>query len=90
MHFSDDWDDEYQYAEAKEVLKAGTAHHQKKFAQIEDAYNARWQAIVNVERWMIADESRAVGWYHSVITIGPDEPKPTQTGATIHSLCVIP
>ena len=36
---------------------------------------------------MTTDESRAADWYHSVIMIEP-EPKPVQTDATIHSLCV--
>jgi hypothetical protein len=27
------------------------------------------------------------GWYHSVMTVGP-EPKPIRTGATLHTVCV--
>ena len=54
---------------------------------MEDAYNKRWQSIVNFGRWVTADESRLAGWYHSIMTIGP-EPKPIRTGMTLHSLCV--
>jgi hypothetical protein len=38
----------------------------------------RWQAIVNPGRWITTDESRVAGWYHSVMTFGPD-PKPIRT-----------
>ena len=38
-------------------------------------------------QWITADESRAAGWYNSPLTIGP-EPKPTRTGATLHSLAI--
>ncbi len=34
------------------------------------------------------NESRITGWYKSKITCGP-EPKPIQTGTTLHSLAVI-
>jgi hypothetical protein len=37
--------------------------------------------------YYLTDESRVAGWYHSVMTIGPD-PKPIQTGATLHTACV--
>jgi hypothetical protein len=47
----------------------------------------RWQAIVNPGKWITTDESQVVGWYHSVITIGP-EPKPIRIGATLHTACV--
>ena len=92
MHFADDRDDERGvwesfYMDKKEVPKDGAAQHQKKHAQLEDAYNARWQEIVNFRRWVTADESRLTGWYHSVMTIGP-ELKPIHTGLTLHSLCV--
>jgi hypothetical protein len=33
-------------------------------------------------------KSRIAGWYKSALTIGP-EPKPIQTGATLHSLTVL-
>ena len=33
------------------------------------------------------DKSRLNGWYHSMMTMGP-EPKPVCTGATIHTVCV--
>ena len=72
----------------KEALKDGTAQHQKKYAQMEDAYNARWEEIVNFGRWVTAEESRLAGWYHLVTTIGP-EPKPIHMGMTLHSLCVM-
>ena len=54
---------------------------------LEDAYNRRWQALLNFGKWLTADESRVAGWYHLVITEGP-LPKPCRTGATLHSLCV--
>ena len=45
MYFSDGWDDDRGwdsfYTNKKEGLKPGTAQHQKIFAQLEDAYNAR-------------------------------------------------
>ena len=47
----------------------------------------RWQAIVNFGKWITTDESRVAGWYHSVMTCGP-EPKPIRTGATLHTVCV--
>jgi hypothetical protein len=47
----------------------------------------QWQAIVNFGRWITSHESRVAGWYHSVMTIGP-EPKPIQNGATLHTICV--
>jgi hypothetical protein len=54
---------------------------------LEDGYDKRWQAMVNFGKWITTDESRVAGWYHSVMTIGP-EPKPIQTGATLHTVCV--
>jgi hypothetical protein len=42
---------------------------------------------VNFGKWITTDESRVAGWYHSVMTIGP-EPKPIQTGATLYTVCV--
>jgi hypothetical protein len=64
-----------------------TASHRLKHARLEDGYNKRWQAIVNFGKWITTDESQVVGWYHSVMTIGP-EPKPIRTGATLHNVCV--
>jgi hypothetical protein len=46
-----------------------------------------WQFIVNPGKWITTDESRVAGWYHSVMTIRP-EPKPIQTGATLHTVCI--
>ena len=54
---------------------------------LEDAYNERWQSMVTFGKWLTADESRVAGWYHLPMTVGL-EPKPIQTGATMHSLCV--
>ena len=34
------------------------------------------------------DGSRVAGWYHIVMTIGP-EPKPIQAGATFYTVCII-
>jgi hypothetical protein len=92
MHFADDWEDDGErwsekYHHVKEEPSEETATHQRKFSILEDGYNKRWQAIVNFGRCVTADESRAAGWYHSPMTLGP-EPKPIQTGATLHSLCV--
>jgi hypothetical protein len=50
-------------------------------------YLKRWQACVNPGRWITTDESQVAGWYHSVMTIGPD-PKPIRTGATLHTACI--
>jgi hypothetical protein len=50
-------------------------------------YLKRWQACVTPGRWITTDESRVAGWYHSVMTIGPD-PKPIRTDATLHTACV--
>ena len=93
LHFSDDWeeDDEEDWDEHYKDVKVepdeNTALHRRKFSMVEDAYNRRWQAMVNFGKWITADESRVAGWYKSVMTIGPD-PKPIRTGATLHSLCV--
>ena len=92
LHYTDDWEDEdgeWQtlYTDPKVEAQDGTAQHRKKFSMVEDAYNRRWQEMVNFGKWLTADESRVAGWYQSAMTIGP-EPKPVRTGATIHSLCV--
>jgi hypothetical protein len=58
-----------------------------KHGQLEDGYNKQWQAIANFGKWITTDESRVAGWYHSLMTIGP-ELKPIQTGATLHTVCV--
>jgi hypothetical protein len=42
---------------------------------------------VNPGKWITTDESRVAGWYHSVMTIGP-EPKSIRTGATLHTVCI--
>ena len=93
MYFSDNWDEDREdnwdsfYTDKYECLKAGTAEHWKKFAQLEVVYNARrCQAIGNFGCWLTAGESRASGWYHSVTTIEPEH-KPVCTGVTLHSLC---
>jgi hypothetical protein len=52
---------------------------------LDDGYNMRRQAIVNFGKWITTDENRVAGWYHSVMTIGP-EPKPIRTGATLGPL----
>ena len=94
MHYSDDWDvrgdDDWEdiYDDPKVEAGVSTAAHQLKHGLLEDAYNNRWQAVVNFGRWITADESQVAGWYHIAMTIGP-EPKPIQTGATRHTLCVL-
>ena len=94
MHFSDDWDEEDEivdwdavYPDRKIPPSPEAAKHRRKFEHIEDGFNQRWKECVKFGKWVTADESRVAGWYHSVITVGP-EPKPICTGATIHSLCV--
>jgi hypothetical protein len=93
LHYSDDWDPEDDgvwddiYDDAKVVAPPSTASHRLKHGRLEDGYNKRWQAIVNFGKWITTDESRVAGWYHSVMTIGP-EPKPIRTGATLHTVCV--
>ena len=94
MHFSDDWDEEDDdvdwdavYGDKKVGPSADAAQHRRKFDHIEDGFNKRWKECVTFGQWVTCDESRVAGWYHSVMTIGP-EPKPIRTGATIHSLCV--
>ena len=82
LHFSDDWEEEdaeeweEKYGDGKEEATDTTARHRKKFSMVEDAYNRRWQAIVNFGKWITADESRVAGWYHSVITCGPGKFRP--------------
>ena len=78
LHFAEDWEEEEddeeweeKYSDGKEEAVDTTARHRKKFSMVEDAYNRRWQAMVNFGKWITADESRVAGWYHSVITCGP-------------------
>ena len=93
LHYTDDWEEEEDgewetlYTDPKVEAQDWTAQHRKKFSIVEDAYNQQWQEMVNFGKWLMADESRVAGWYQSAMTIGP-EPKPVQTVATIHSLCV--
>jgi hypothetical protein len=93
LHYSDDWDPKDDgvwddvYSDDKVAANEGTAPHRLKHGQLEDGYNKRWQAIVNFGKRITTDESRVAGWYHSVMTIGP-EPKPIRTGATLHTVCI--
>ena len=91
LHYSDDWEsaDDWDdtYPDAKVQADESTAAHRLKHGLLEDGYNKRWQAIVNFGKWITTDESRVAGWYHSVMMIGP-EPKPTRTGATLHTVCI--
>ena len=75
------------YDDSKVEAGQSTTTHRKKHGLLEDSYNGRWQAVVNFGMWITADESRVAGWYHSVMTIGP-EPKPIRTGATLHTFCI--
>jgi hypothetical protein len=81
LHYSDDWkvmgdgDWDDTYDDPKVRAAPSTASHRLKHGWLEDVYNKRWQAIVTPGRWITTDESRVEGWYHSVMTIGP-EPKP--------------
>ena len=93
MHFADDWEEEDKedwddyFGDVKIELPTDVAHHRRKFAIVEDAFNARWKAAVIFGRWLMMDESRTPGWYNGPITQGP-EPKPIRTGATMHTVCV--
>ena len=79
LHFADDWEDgsdgdeewDEKYGDGREQAADTTAKHRKKLSMVEDAYNRRWQAMVNFGKWITADESRVAGWYHSMMTIGP-------------------
>jgi len=92
LHYSDDWDvmsdDDWEdtYGDPKVEADVSTAAHRLKHGLLEDAYNNRWQAVVDFGKWITADESRVAGWYHSAMTIGP-EPKPIRTGATCWHPC---
>jgi hypothetical protein len=94
LHYSDDWElmedgiwsDTYDDHKVV-VADPFTATHWLKHGRLEDGYNKRWQDIVHFGKWITTDESRVAGWYHSVMTIGP-EPKPIQTGATLHTACI--
>jgi len=93
LHYSDDWDVlgdedwEDTYCDHKVEADVSTAAHRLKRGLLEDAYNNRWQAVVDFGKWITADESQVAGWYHSAMTIG-HEPKPIRTGATLHMLCI--
>ena len=82
----EDWEDVY-HDDPKAEADVSTAAHWLKHGFLEDAYNKRWQAIVNFGKWIAVDESLVAGWYHSAMTIGP-EPKPIKTDTTLHMLCI--
>ena len=86
LHFVDDWelddndfgwDEVFDYPEDDQDHDAYAAAHRVKFGLIEDAFVQRWQQCVLFGRWITADKSCLVGWYHSPCTIGPN-PKPIQ------------
>jgi hypothetical protein len=52
-----------------------TAHHSRKFSMFEDGFNHQWKECIQFGRWVMFNESRVVGWYHSPIMQGPD-PEP--------------
>ena len=81
------WDSLYSTGDTRAVPKPGVADYQQKLSRLEDACTERWQSNLKFGRWVTADESRGTGWYSSTMTI-ETEPKPVQTGAIIHSLCV--
>ena len=92
MHFADDWEEEEEawndyFTDVKVESPLDVAHHRRKFAIVEDAFNARWKEAVIFGRRLTMDESRTPGWYHGPTTQGP-EPKPVRTGATMHTVCV--
>jgi hypothetical protein len=59
------------------------AHHHQKFSVFKDD----WKECLIFGRWLTVDKSCVAGWYHSLITQGPD-PNPICTGTTIHSLTI--
>lgn len=95
IHFVDNWEadsdeewNEFFHDDAKVVIDDATVAHWSKFGIVEDGSNSQWQEVINFGRWLTADESQVSGWYKSQMTCGP-EPKPIQTGAALHTLCVI-
>ena len=46
------------------------------------------RSVRTLAREAVPCESRATGWPHSPITMGP-EPKAIRSGATLHSMCVV-
>jgi hypothetical protein len=91
LHYSDDWEcnDDWEdiYDDPKVEADASMASHRVKHSMLEDGYNRWWQNIVDPGKWITTDESRVAGWYHSIMTIGP-EPKTIRTGATLHTVCI--
>ncbi|KAL3798584.1 hypothetical protein ACHAW5_000574 [Stephanodiscus triporus] len=92
MHFADDWEEEDKevwddyFGDVKVESPSDVAHHCRKFAIVEDAFDVRWKTAV-IFRWRLTmDESCTPGWYHGPITQGP-EPKPVRTSATMHTVC---
>ena len=64
LHYVIDWEDEdwdEVYDDIKQEAGDETARHRRKLSIVEDAYNRRWQAMVNFGKWLTADESRASG-----------------------------
>ena len=93
MHFADEWEEDKEiwddfFCDVKVESLVDVAHHRRKFAIVEDAFNARWMAALIFGRRLTMDESRTPGWYHGPITQEP-EPKPVCTGATMHTVCVM-
>ena len=93
MHFADNWEEEdgevwgENFVNKKVKLPIDIAHFCRKFAIIEDTFNACWKAAVIFGRQLTMDKSRTPGWYHRPITQG-SEPKPVRNGATMHTVCV--
>ncbi len=60
MHFADDWEEEKEiwddfFCDVKVESPVDVAHHRRKFAIVEDAFNTRWKAALIVDLWMSAD-----------------------------------
>jgi hypothetical protein len=93
MHFADNWEEKERdvwndyFTDVKVESPTEVAHHCRKFAIIEDAFNEQWKEAVIFRQQLTMDESRMPSWYHGPITQGP-EPKPVRTGATMHTVCV--
>jgi hypothetical protein len=93
MHFAVDWEEEDKevwddyFGDVKVESPPDVAHHRRKFAIVENAFNGKLKVVVIFGRRLTMDESHTPGWYNGPITQGP-EPKPIRTGATMHTVCV--
>ena len=94
LHFADNWEEDDgeiwmdSFAEGKIELPVECAWQCRKFAILKDAFNFRWKDAVTPGWRLTMDKSQTPRWYKGPITQGP-EPKPTRTGATMHTVFVM-